>query len=66
MYTAANPAAERVAESPSTKLKVAIERPKRAKNPIVSQKTGVDTEKVNPNQKKWMIRLRGGRKLCHQ
>ena len=66
MYTAATHAAERVAESPSTKPKVTIERPKRVKNPIVSQKTGVDTEKVNPKQKRWMIRLRGGRKLCHQ
>ena len=46
MYTATTPAAERVAESPSTKTKVAIERPERVKNPIVSQKTGVDTEKV--------------------
>jgi len=66
MYTAARFAAELVAESPSTKPKVTIERPKRVKNPIVSQKTGVDTEKVNPNQKRWMIRLRGGRKFCHQ
>lgn len=66
MYTAATLAAERVAESPSTKPKVTIEKPRRVKNPIVSQKTGVDTEKVNSKQKRWMIRLRGGRKLCHQ
>ena len=66
MYTAATPAAERVAESPSTKPNVAIERRKKVKDPIVSQKTGVDTEKVTPKQKRWMIRLRGGRKLCHQ
>ena len=66
MYTAVTSAAERVAESPSTKPKAAIERPKRVKNPIVNQKTVVDTEKVNPNEKRWMIRLRGGRKLCHQ
>jgi hypothetical protein len=49
MYTAATPAAERVAENPSTKPNVSIERPKRVKKPIVSQKTVVDTEKVNPN-----------------
>jgi len=66
MYTAATPAAERVAESPSTKPNVSIERLKRVKNPIVSQKTGVGMEKINPNQKRWMIILRGGRKLCHQ